>query len=363
MFFNKKLKQEIASLQNRIEQEQSRHQQEVQQLAIQLEQKQQQMQELGTQAKHEAGLMGAQLSGGQMLTTIREGLAQSANSLIEESESLKELDEMFAQTREALGRLGVRAEQINSHAESSINVVNVLDETANAINLLISTIQEISEQTNLLALNAAIEAARAGDAGRGFAVVADEVRNLAGKAHDASEQIENLVSKVLAQTGQIKDMVGTNQQSATEVAASSSQIDSVVEEVLERSQQMQKVITLATTSSFLNTVKLDHAVWKNQIYTAVEKKAYDTAVNMHSECRLGKWYYQGDGATHYSNYDSFRKIEAPHKQVHESGKAALAAGKQGDFELMLQHLSHMEQSSIDVVTMVDRLLEEFHFNR
>lgn len=306
--------------------------------------------------------MGVQLEGGVMLSTIREGLAQSASSLLEENESLQELDEMFIQTRQALGRLSARASHINAHAESSIEVVGVLDETANAINMLISTIQEISEQTNLLALNAAIEAARAGDAGRGFAVVASEVRNLAGKAHQVSEQIEDLVGQVLSQTGQIKDMVVANQQSAADVASSSSQIDNVVEDVLRRSSQMQKVISIATTSSFLNTVKLDHAVWKNQIYTAVEQKTYDALVNTHTECRLGKWYYNGYGAQHYANFDSFRKIERPHKQVHESGREALLSAERGDYETMLQHLSAMEQASVDVVTMIDRLLEEFHFN-
>ncbi|WP_373416772.1 methyl-accepting chemotaxis protein [Vibrio parahaemolyticus] len=128
---------------------------------------------------------------------------------------------MFKQTHQALARLDDRAVKISSQATQSIESVQILDNTATSISHLVSTIQEISDQTNLLALNAAIEAARAGEAGRGFAVVADEVRNLAGKASEASEQIDSLVNQVLTQVSSIKSAIDENQICAEEVSASS----------------------------------------------------------------------------------------------------------------------------------------------
>lgn len=65
------------------------------------------------------------------------------------------------------------------------------------INVLLSSILDITEQTNLLALNAAIEAARAGDAGKGFAVVADEIKKLAEESNKAANEIQNITKFVV----------------------------------------------------------------------------------------------------------------------------------------------------------------------
>lgn len=330
---------------------------QVQNLEKLLKENFEELKELKGKAGNCSELIRYQLKGTKMLSSIHSGLAESAQMLIDERVSLKELDIIFIETREALARLSERARLINSQANSSMDAALVLDDTAKNIGKLVSSIQEISDQTNLLALNAAIEAARAGEVGRGFAVVADEVRSLANKTRQASSQVESLVAQVLSQTMHIKEIVDQNQVSALEISSSSTQINSVVDKVIDKSEHMQLVIKLAATNSFLNTVKLDHAVWKNDIYNKIDKMEFSEGVNTHLECRLGKWYYEGYGNKHFSSVSSFKAIEQPHKKVHESGRSALNAAMNGNQSELLASLDIMENSSFEVVQNIELLMQ------
>ncbi|MCW8330651.1 methyl-accepting chemotaxis protein [Photobacterium sp. SDRW27] len=114
---------------------------------------------------------------------------------------------VIGQNRDAITSLA-------NQVQEAATVIHELENNAQGINQILSTIQGIAEQTNLLALNAAIEAARAGEQGRGFAVVADEVRVLSQRTHDSTEEIRSMIETLQQNTHQAVDSM----QASTELA-------------------------------------------------------------------------------------------------------------------------------------------------
>ncbi|HEY4544733.1 MAG TPA: methyl-accepting chemotaxis protein, partial [Tissierellaceae bacterium] len=122
-------------------------------------------------------------------------------------ESLNEVVKKENKGKEELEKsVNIINEGFKDLKNTSINLNNVLFEfskvekqgqdlqnKANEVMDIVSTVEHIAEQTNLLALNASIEASRAGEHGRGFTVVAQEIRTLAEGSKEAVKTInENL---------------------------------------------------------------------------------------------------------------------------------------------------------------------------
>jgi methyl-accepting chemotaxis protein WspA len=96
-------------------------------------------------------------------------------------------------SQENLNKIQFSMQNLVSATQSIASKLKIMDEKANTINTVVTTITKVADQTNLLSLNAAIEAEKAGEYGAGFAVVAREIRRLADQSADATLEIEQMV--------------------------------------------------------------------------------------------------------------------------------------------------------------------------
>ena len=127
------------------------------------------------------------------------------------------------------------------------------------------------------------------------------------------------------------------------------------------SERMNDVIGHSAADTFIETVKLDHVNWKNSVYAGIVENDLQSLSSLadHTSCRLGNWYFMGDGREKYSHLPSFASLDAPHERVHSSGLAAVDAAKIGDIKTAASHLAMMEKASMEVANILDRLNAEF----
>ena len=295
-----------------------------------------------------------------MIYSIRQTLAESAANSRSQRESLQASGTDYDQIRAILQEVADSLVVIDEQMRGAITEVTELSTVGSKIEAFVSQINEISDQTNLLALNAAIEAARAGEHGRGFAVVADEVRSLASKSAQASAEITNLVSSIGQQTRHVAGQIKSANQTSQVLSGSNGEVLQAVNAFVQLANSMSRAISASAEQGFIQTVKLDHVVWKADVYQSYWGMGSKTAADFadHHQCRLGKWYYQGDGYQFFSKLPAYRALEEPHRQVHQNGIEALQYVRAGDGEKGLQALQRMENASNVVVEQLTRLERE-----
>jgi len=167
--------------------------------------------------------------------SLAEGSTEQAASLEQTSSALEEMASMTRQNADNANKTSDTTKHNNDLiASGSVAVKNMtnamseISDSAEQINRIIKTIEDIAFQTNLLALNAAVEAARAGEAGKGFAVVADEVRNLASRSAQAARDTTQLITTTIERV-----------RSGSEIAVN---LDACFKEIEEGSQSIARLI-------------------------------------------------------------------------------------------------------------------------
>ena len=355
---------------------------------------------------------GAQKTSDRTLETAREG----RDTVLHAVEAMGKIKELTAETEARMETLDDYAKQITTITDTITGIarqtnllaLNAAIEAARAgdagrgFAVVADEVRILAEQSNkgaeevaqLVAriaenTSAAMEGIRGStvEVERGVEVVGgagQALNHILSATQSTKAAVDSIVSitdeevatsdKIISLITSINDVMANTAKRAEEVAAATEEtmasmetIGAGTEEVTSMSAVLLDEVKVFKVQSrdglklsdeeHIRKSKSDH-LWKVRISNMIHGLDHVAPedVNTHHQCRLGQWYFAPDNP--FANDDDYKAMDDPHREVHESAKAAAKAYAAGDVREARRMLGNLEKSSRAVIRGLDSLLKK-----
>lgn len=305
------------------------------------------------------------------LKLTQEDLVKISDEMAQVEDIAYRNGEVAVGSQGAVDGMATSLKGIMHNIQSVSEVIHQLEEDSQRVTESLSIITDIADQTSLLALNAAIEAARAGEQGRGFAVVADEVKALSNRTKEAAIDVTHTIESFSQRVQEMVEQSASSTQAATQVTGQIEDFRQQFSEIATSAEDTKRYVSYAKDRTFGSLAKADHVIFKQNGYLALDtRKNRDqeiTAISKtHTECRLGKWYYDGLGEEQFRHTSSYKALELPHAAVHHAVQQAVSLRdenwqKHAEIRAkIVDAMRNAEEESYKILQYIDDMIEERH---
>jgi hypothetical protein len=188
------------------------------------------------------------------------------------------------------------------------------------------------------------------------------VRNLASRSADAAKQIKDVVTTIQKETEKIKESSDTVTSVINETKGRIESLSKLMNTFQKNSNRAVFEVESISNKIFMNLAKLDHVIYKNNLYQLIFGNSHNFKPVDHTQCRLGQWYNTGLGKQEFSFTHSYKGLDNPHSIVHKEANilANECSGHEISCskELIENKIELVEKASEQVFIFLDRILEE-----
>jgi len=131
-------------------------------------------------------------------------------------------------------------------------------------------------------------------------------------------------------------------------------------ELISSSNTIQDDAKNISLEIFGTLAKIDHILFKVLGYKGVFTDDHEE-LDDHTSCRLGKWY-ETTGKENFGKTSAYKKLESPHKIIHDEVNKALKCIREGaclnDINYVKDLFMNAEKASGDVFAAINEMLRE-----